>query len=71
MPYIVNITEIEYHAPIAEGVNDERPASLTLGIDDLDKDFLETELSGYIEEYTGHKIKSFRSDFTFTEDIED
>jgi hypothetical protein len=71
MPYIVNITEIEYHAPIAEGVNDERPTSLTFGVDDMDKAFLETELSEYIEEYTGNKIKSFRSDFTFTEELED
>jgi hypothetical protein len=72
MPHIVNITEIEYVEPVAEGVIDERPASLIFGVEEnISKEYIESEFLGHIKEYTGHEVKSFRYDFNFTEKLED
>jgi hypothetical protein len=72
MPHIVNITEIEYVETVAEGVIDERPTILTFGVEDnISKEYIESEFLGHIKEYTGHEVKSFRYDFTYTENLED
>jgi hypothetical protein len=72
MPHIVNITEIEYVTPVAEGVTDDRPTLLTFGVEDnIDKDYIEQEFLEHIKEYTGHDVKSFRYDFTYAENLED
>jgi hypothetical protein len=72
MPHIVNITEIEYVTPIAEGVQDERPTSLTFGVEEnISQEYIEKEFAEHIKEYTGHEVKSFRYDFTYTEKLED
>ena len=46
MPHIVNITEIEYATPAAEGVTDERPTLLTFGIEEhVSKEYIEAVIA--------------------------
>jgi hypothetical protein len=72
MPHIVNITEIEYATPAAEGVTDERPTLLTFGIEEhVSKEYIEAEFLEHLKEYTGHEVKSFRYDFNYVEQLED
>ena len=72
MPHIVNITEIEYATPTAEGAQDDRPTFLTFGVEEnINKEYIEKEFAEHIKEYTGHVVKSFRYDFTYTENLED
>lgn len=72
MSHIVNITEIEYVTPMAEGVKDERPTFLIFGVEEnINQEYIEKEFAHHIKEYTGHDVKSFRYDFTYTEKLED